>query len=105
SAVLRSARPTGTAFGPSRPSSTGCAGPSCSTGSRLLCTRLNLPRLPSRVHALRPCRRLRKNVFLIVRDETKSGNGTIEYGCSVLTAGSTAAVYKARQQIDKKDLD
>jgi hypothetical protein len=46
-----------------------------------------------------------QNVFLIVRDETKSDNGTIEYGCSVLTAGSTAAVYKARQQIDKKALD
>ena len=44
-----------------------------------------------------------QNVFLIVRDETKLDNGTIEYGCSVLTAGSTAAVYKARQQIEKKD--
>jgi hypothetical protein len=43
-----------------------------------------------------------QNVFLIVRDETKSDDETIEYGCSVLTAGSTAAVYKARQQIDKR---
>jgi CHAT domain-containing protein/pimeloyl-ACP methyl ester carboxylesterase len=46
-----------------------------------------------------------QNVFLIVRDETRLDNGTIEYGCSVLTAGSTAAVYKARQQINKKALD
>jgi pimeloyl-ACP methyl ester carboxylesterase len=55
-----------------------------------------------------------QSVFLIVRDETKADTGrnqrrpdagTIEYGCSVLTAGSTAAVYKARQPISRKDLD
>jgi CHAT domain-containing protein len=55
-----------------------------------------------------------QSVFLIVRDETKTTNGgdetranraTIEYGCSVLTAGSTAAVYKARQQIARRELD
>jgi len=55
-----------------------------------------------------------QSVFLIVRDETKADTGrnqrrpdagTIEYGCSVLTTGSTAAVYKARQPISRKDLD
>jgi CHAT domain-containing protein len=46
-----------------------------------------------------------QNVFLIVRQETSQKKDLIEYGCSVLTAGSKATVFKANQTVKKKDLD
>ena len=46
-----------------------------------------------------------QSVFLIVRDETPPRSQTIEYGCSVLTVGSKATVYKARKSVAKTTLD
>jgi CHAT domain-containing protein/pimeloyl-ACP methyl ester carboxylesterase len=45
-----------------------------------------------------------QNIFLIVRDESRARD-PVEYGFSVLTAGSKAAVYKARQTIQRSKLD
>ena len=45
------------------------------------------------------------NVFLIVRQESSQQADPIEYGCSVLTAGSKATVFKARQTVKRKELD
>ena len=45
------------------------------------------------------------SVFLLVREEPKTAPGMIEYACSVLTVGSRATVYKARQSVRKADLD
>jgi len=46
-----------------------------------------------------------QNVFLIVRQESPQNADQIEYGCSVLTTGSKATVFSARQTLKKKDLD
>ena len=46
-----------------------------------------------------------QSVFLIVREEPRPAPGMIEYGCSVLTVGAKATVYKARQSVRRIDLD
>ena len=43
--------------------------------------------------------------YLIVRQESGQNADQIEYGCSVLTAGAKATVFKARQTIGKKVLE
>lgn len=45
-----------------------------------------------------------QNSYLIIREEA-SNSTTIQFGCSVLTSGSKATVYKARQTVNKKLLD
>jgi CHAT domain/Cytosol aminopeptidase family, N-terminal domain/Lecithin:cholesterol acyltransferase len=43
--------------------------------------------------------------YLIVRQESAQNADPIEFGCSVLTAGAKATVFKARQTIAKKVLE
>lgn len=46
-----------------------------------------------------------QSTFLIVRQESAESKDPIEYGCSVLTAGAKATVFKARQSISRKALE
>jgi CHAT domain-containing protein len=46
-----------------------------------------------------------QSVFLIVREESKPNADPIEFGCSVLTVGSKATVYKGRQSVKRDDLN
>ena len=46
-----------------------------------------------------------QNVFLIMRQESAQDADPIEYGCSILTTGSKATVFKARQTVKKSDLE
>jgi pimeloyl-ACP methyl ester carboxylesterase len=46
-----------------------------------------------------------QNVFLIVRQESKRDADPVEYGCSVLTAGAKATIFKGRQQVPKRELE
>jgi CHAT domain-containing protein/pimeloyl-ACP methyl ester carboxylesterase len=46
-----------------------------------------------------------QSVFLIVREESNPAPGMVEFGCSVLTVGAKATVYKARKSVKTADLD
>jgi hypothetical protein len=48
---------------------------------------------------------VREDVFLIVRQESGENDDPIEYGCSVLTAGAKATIFKARKRVGRAALD
>jgi CHAT domain-containing protein/pimeloyl-ACP methyl ester carboxylesterase len=46
-----------------------------------------------------------QNTFLIVRQESDEKADPIDFGCSILTAGAKATVFRARQSVKRKELD
>jgi CHAT domain-containing protein len=62
------------------------------------------PVQPAAARAGAPAAAAAQDVYLLVRQESDKG-AEIVYGCSVLTAGSKATIYKDRQVVKKDVLD